>query len=248
MSAKPHPKTDLPRQILNTIRSVWPDGVVQIHPELIEDSYFHELHPKLHRSLSNIEGASLHYERGTNEPRQREDDWDSRWSHTTPIEENTYSYHLFFVCPNDKLFRYEAETEQPDEKDPDVEEPVAGHGFIGCVVGVSFLARFAIVALNSFQEYENGCRTCPGLDFWVFDEAGRRLSAEEYFYGQVGYEGVRILQSLCDRIAKVLQAHHITVLGEQDQQKAVPWLRAGEEVLQEEGPVTVKSAFFFEAL
>ena len=82
----------------------------------------------------------------------------------------------------------------------------------------------------------------------MFDEAGRRLSAEEYFYGQVGYEGVRILQSLCDRIAKVLQAHHITVLGEQDQQKAVPWLRAGEEVLQEEGPVTVKSAFFFEAL
>jgi hypothetical protein len=37
-------------------------------------------------------------------------------------------------------------------------------------------------------------------------------------------------------------------LSEQEQQKAVPWLRAGEEVLKEEGPVTVKDAFFFEAL
>jgi hypothetical protein len=248
MAAKRHPKTDIPKQIFTAIGSVWPDGIVQIDCDLIEDSYFYEVYRKLFRSLSSIKGASLHYERGANEQRQWEDNWDSRWSDNLPIDDNTYSYHLFFICPDDKLFRYEVETEEPDEEDPDVQQTVAGHGFIGCVVGVSLLARFAIVGLNSFQRYENGGHTCPGLEVCVLDETGRRVTAEEYFRGHVGDGGIRLLHSLRDRIAKVLQTHHLTVLSEEDQQKAVPWLRASEEILQEEGPVTVKGAFFFEAL
>jgi hypothetical protein len=110
---------------------------VQIDSDLIEDSYFHELHSKLHRSLSSIKGASLRYEHGAKE-QQRESDWDSSWSGNPPIDDNTYSYHLFFICPDDKLFRYEAETEEPDEEDPEVEESIAGEGFIGCVVGSPF--------------------------------------------------------------------------------------------------------------
>jgi hypothetical protein len=145
VSAKPYPQTDIPRQILNAIGSVWPDSTVQIRRGLIENSYFHELHRKLHRSLSSIKGVSLHYERGGTSRGRGKDDWDSRWCRNPPIDDNTYSYHLFFMCPDDNLFRYKAETEEPVEEDPDVEEAVAGHGFVGCVVGVSFLARFAIV-------------------------------------------------------------------------------------------------------
>ena len=74
------------------------------------------------------------------------------------------------------------------------------------------------------------------------------MTADQYFHSQVGEEGMRLLYSLRDRIARVLASHRIRVLSEQEQQKAVPWLRAGEEVLKEEGPVTVKDAFFFEAL
>jgi hypothetical protein len=64
----------------------------------------------------------------------------------------------------------------------------------------------------------------------------------------VGEEGPRVLYDLRDRIVKVLESHRITVLSEQEQQMAVPWLRAAEEVLRQDGPVTVKDAFFFEAL
>jgi hypothetical protein len=76
----------------------------------------------------------------------------------------------------------------------------------------------------------------------------KRLTADEYFRSQVGDEGRRLLYNLRDRIVEVLKSRRITVLGEQDQQKAVPWLRTGGEVLKHEGPVTVKDAFFFESL
>jgi hypothetical protein len=59
---------------------------------------------------------------------------------------------------------------------------------------------------------------------------------------------MRVLYNLRDRIVDVLKSQRIMVLSEQDQQRAVPWLQAGEEVLKEKGPFTVKGAFFFEAL
>ncbi len=251
MAVKRRTKAYIPKQILNAIERIWPDGVVEIGYDLMEDSYFHQLYPKLHRSLLSIEGASLRYERQAKEQREGEDDWDSAdadWSDNLPINNRTYSYHLFFICPEDKLFRYEAETEESDEEHPDVEEVVAGEGFIGCVVGVSLLARFAVVGLNCFDEHEDGSHTCPGLDLCAWGEDGKRVTADEYFRSRVGEEGMRLLYNLRDRIAKILASHRITVLSEQDQLKEVPWLRVGEEVLREEGPVTVKDAFFFEAL
>ena len=80
------------------------------------------------------------------------------------------------------------------------------------------------------------------------EKAEKGVTADQYFHSQVGEEGMRLLYSLRDRIARVLASHRIRVLSQQEQQKAVPWLRAGEEVLKEEGPVTVKDALFFEAL
>lgn len=74
------------------------------------------------------------------------------------------------------------------------------------------------------------------------------MTADQYFRSQVGEQGTRLLYNLRDQIAKVLRLHRITVLSEPDQQKAVPLLRAGEEVLKEEGPVTVKGALFFATL
>jgi hypothetical protein len=158
MVATRRAKADIPKHILDAIQRVWPDGIVQIDSDLIEESCFHELHSKLHRSLSSIKGASLRYERGAKEQRPWEDDSDSPWCDNAPIDDNTYS---FFICPDDKLFHYEAETEKPDDEDPDVEAVVAGQGFIGYLVGVSFVARFAVVGLNCFREYESGSHTCP---------------------------------------------------------------------------------------
>jgi hypothetical protein len=41
----------------------------------------------------------------------------------------------------------------------------------------------------------------------------------------MGEEGMRLLYNLRNRIVQVLKSHRITVLSEQDQQRAVPWLR-----------------------
>ena len=68
------------------------------------NSYFHELYPKLHRSLSSTKGASLRYEQEAEEGRQGEDNWDSDdsdWSDNLPIDDRTYSYHLFFISLDD---------------------------------------------------------------------------------------------------------------------------------------------------
>lgn len=251
MTVKEKAEARIPKRVVQAIQRVWPDGIVEIDYDLLEDSYFHELYPKLHHSLLTIKGASLRYERAERERHPWEKDWDSYdsdWSDNLPIDDRTYSYHLFFVCPDDGLFRHETETEEPDEEHPEIEEVVAGEAFIGCVVGVSFFARFAAVGLNSFEEYENGSYTCPGLDVYAFGEKGEQLTADQYFRSELGEEGMRRLYELRDQLVKVVRSHRITVLSEKDQQKVVPSLRAGEQVLKEEGPVTVKGAFFFEQL
>lgn len=212
-----------------------------------EKSYFHGLYPKLHDELSRIKGASLRYERAAEEQvYDLKDDFDES---SLPTDEMTYSYHLFFFYPNDGPFRYKTK-EEPDEANPAAEEEVVpGEGFIGCVVGVSLLAPFAVVALNNFHDYEDGSHSCPDLEIHAYDEGGKRLTAEEFFRSQVGEAGVRLLCSLCEQAAKVLTSHGITVLSEVEQRLKVPWLRAGKEILREErGHLTVKEALFFAEL
>jgi hypothetical protein len=247
MTAKRRLKAGVQKPILDAIERVWPDRIVEMGYDLIEESYFHELYPKLHRSLSRIQGGSLRYEREAEEPGQELKDDDADWS-CSPMDEPTYSYHLFFLGSDDKLLRYGTETEEADEDDPDVETVIPGEGFIGCVVGVSLLAPFAVVALNNFHEYEDGSHSCPELQVCAFDKNGGRLTAKEFFRSQVGDEGLRRLYNLCEQTAKILESHGITVLSEPEQRQTLPWLRAGKEVLREGGPVTVKEALFFAAL
>jgi hypothetical protein len=239
MAAKRRSEAPIPKRILDAINRVWPNRMVEMGCDLLEESYFHELYPKLHRQFSRIKGASLRYER---EAEEQEHDFTC-----LPMDDQTYSYHLFFLCPDDELFRYETD-EEADEADRDVEEVISGEGFIGCVVGVSLLAPFAVVALNDFHEYQDGSHSCPELEIWAFDENGERLTAEEFFRSLVGEAGVRLLYNLCDHATKVLESHGITVLSEQEQRQTLPWLRAGQQVLRKGGPLTVKEALFFAEL
>src|SRR5947209_20635808 len=113
MRAKRRAKTEIPIRIVNAIERVWPDGIVEIDYDLIEGSYFHELHPKLQFSLLRIKGATLRYEREGNEQWQEENDGDSGdpdWCENPPTDDRRYSYHLFFICPDDERFRYADET------------------------------------------------------------------------------------------------------------------------------------------
>ena len=246
MAAKRRSEAPIPKRILDAINRVWPNRMVEMGCDLLEESYFHELYPKLHRQFSRIKRASLRYEREAEEQGHDFKDDDSDGS-CLPMDDQTYSYHLFFLCPDDELFRYETD-EEADEADRDVEEVISGEGFIGCMVGVSLLAPFAVVTLNDFHEYQDGSHSCPQLEVCAFDTNGERLTAEEFFRSQVGEAGVRLLYNLCDQAAKVLESHGITVLNEQEQRQTLPWLRSGQQVLRKGGPLTVKEALFFAEL
>jgi hypothetical protein len=246
MAAKQRSEAPIAKPILDAINRVWPNRMVEMGYDLLEESYFHELYPKLHRKFSRIQGASLRYEREAEEQGHdfRDDDSDGS---CLPMDDQTYSYHLFFLCPDDERFRYETD-EEADEVDPDVEELISGEGFIGCVVGVSLLAPFAVIALNNFHEYQDGSHSCPELEVCALDKNGERLTAEEFFRSQVGEEGMRLLYQLCDQAAQVLESHAITILSQQEQRQTLPWLRAGQQVLRGGGPLTVKEALFFAEL
>jgi hypothetical protein len=246
MAAKRRSEAPIPNHIIDAINRVWPNRMVEMGCDLLEESYFHELYPKLHRKFSRIKGASLRYEREAEEQGQDFKDDDSDGS-CLPMDDQTYSYHLFFLCPDDERFRYETD-EEVDEADPDGEEVISGEGFIGCVVGVSLLAPFALFALNDFQEYQDGSHSCPELEICALDKNGERLTAEEFFRSQVGEAGMRLLYKLCDQAAKVLESHGITILSQQEQRQTLPWLRAGQQILRGGGPLTVKEALFFAEL
>ena len=61
---------------------------------------------------------------------------------------------------------------------------------------------------------------------------------------------MRILADQRDRIARTLQDHAISVLPVEHLDTPLPWLRAGEDVLQGSTgePLTVRDAFFFESV
>ena len=63
-------------------------------------------------------------------------------------------------------------------------------------------------------------------------------------------EGLALLRKLRAEIVSVLINFEISVIPEEDLDKPVPWLRAGDEVFVGHGgePITVQQAFFFHGL
>ncbi|HYB75145.1 MAG TPA: hypothetical protein VED18_17360 [Candidatus Sulfotelmatobacter sp.] len=112
------------------------------------------------------------------------------------------------------------------------------------------MAPFAGVALNEFETFEDGSRSEPGIDLEAFDLDGKRLDAEGHYREMFGEETLRSLADQRDRIARTLEDHGISVLPDEHLDTPLPWLRAGEDVLQSSPgePLTVRDAFFFETI
>lgn len=227
-----------------------------------EEASFWETYPKLERSLSRLKGVSLIYERKPerglqwnegSDPDEDPPDW----------SENSRSYHLFFLSPDDPKFTYETEEEQPKEVELDGEgldeegfaeggltETLAGTGRVGCSVAISLVAPFALITPDHMETFEGGSPTEPNLGPQAFTMEGEPVDASDYIRDLVGKKGLRVLQDLSRKIAGLLQAHQITVLSKEDLPKPVPWLRGGEEVFVgvEGEPITLQDALFFEGL
>ncbi len=238
-------RDEVPKGIVEAIQRAWPDGVVEmidLDKVPVWGSY-----SALKARLARIAGSELVYE--------REAEGGPRWNegsdpHEDPPDwsEPTRSYHLFFLSPSDPRYSFDTETLEPDEDG--VEQRFAGQGRVGHTVAVSLAAPFALVALNQFETFENGSRSEPGIDFQVFDLEGKRLDAEEHYLELFGKESMRILAEQRDRIDRTLQDHAISVLPLEHLDRPLPWLRAGEDVLQDSAgePLTVRDAFFFETV
>jgi len=236
-------KSDLPEQLADAIRKARPDGIIDM-PDM-DDAPFWGVYPKLKTRLSRIPGTAVLYEREphggpqwseASDPEEDPPDWD----------EESRSYYLFFISLLDDRFRFETDTIEPDEED--VEQRFQGEGRIGCVVGISMVAPFAVVTLDQMEVFENGSRSEPSVEPHIFGLDGRNLNMEEHYREMVDDEGLAVLRKLRTEVARTLNDFAIAVIPEEDLDKPVPWLRAGDEVFPGDAgePITVRQAFFFQ--
>ncbi len=216
-------------------------------PANLDEAPFWDTYPKLKAGLSRIPASALLYE---HEPQGGPHWGDGSNPEEDPPEwnEESRSYHLFFLSPLDDRFRFETETIEPDEND--VERRLQGEGRIGCVVAVSLIAPFAAVGLDEMEVFENGSRSDPDVDPHIFGLDGQKLDMEEHYREMVDDEGLALLRKLRAKIVRVLTEFGVAVIPGVDLDKPVPWLRADDEVLVEHAgePITVRRAFFFRGL
>lgn len=233
-------KTGLPKNLADAIRRAWPNGVVDM-PVDSDDAPFWDIYRELRASLSRIPGSTEFYER---EP---EDELES--SRGPDADEDalarsggSLSYHVFFLSPQGDRFQFETDTIEPDEDG--VEQRYQGEGRIGCVVGVSLVAPFAVIMFDERAVFENGSRSEPDVEPHIFTLDGRRRDLDEDYREMVDEEGVAILRTLRTKIVSVLDDFEISVIPEEDLDRPVPSLRAGGDAFVG-NPVTVREAFFF---
>ena len=73
------------------------------------------------------------------------------------------------------------------------------------------------------------------------------MDVEEHYREMVDDEGLMLLRQLRSQIVRILNDFSIAVIPEEDLDRPVPWLRAGDEVfLGDAEPITVRQAFFFQ--
>jgi hypothetical protein len=247
---------DLRDDVRRTIESVWPDGKVEMDFDS-DESHFWDVYPKLTAAFQRIKGAQLFHERKPEggpiwfDPSDPEED-------SPDDQERSRSYHLFFVCPQGKAFAYQTEIEsfaEPGGEEGGFEkewpmEAVAGHVRTGWSVAVSLLAPFSVITLSDMQIFEDGSTWEPSVESQGFTETGQRMDLEVEFRKFKGEQAFAVLMKLRGRICGILDRYGIGVLPEEEWRKAVPWLRADEQVFAGTAgeSLRVLDALFFEGL
>lgn len=145
--------SEVPADVAAAVTQCWPNGVVEEFAT--DESYFHEVRPRLEWDLRNIRGASLLWQ-------TEEEEIGARWNEDEndgPLpSEEWQSYHVFFLAPESKEFRFADETgiEEPEDQEQAewTETTYLGEGWIGCAVGICLAAPYAVINLCSCSRYE----------------------------------------------------------------------------------------------
>lgn len=240
---KPVPDHGLPKHLVDAIRRAWPTGVVESRDS--DDDAPLKGYSKLKASLSRIPEARILHER---EPRSGPNSDEGSDEEEAVWDEGSRSYYLFFVSPTGESFEFESDTIEPDEDG--IERRFGGQGWTGWAVGISVIAPFAAVKFDQMEIFENGSRMEPDIEPHMFNLDGGRFDWESHAREMVDEEQLVAFKKLRAKIVQVLQKAGIAVIPEVDLNRAVPWLRAGEDALigQAGEPITVEQAFFFRSL
>jgi hypothetical protein len=236
-----HPPTDLRPDIVAALEKAFPfDKVERVYSSEDEESYLIELYPKVRHNLGRIRGGHIVYERPPEGNREWAEDPDTGHEDMV-IDDIAYSYHLLFLSPSGEEFRIEFEDEGGSMENP---EMVKFEGDIGCAVGVSEIAPFAVIRFSSIAHADDGSEYLPSIETGISSEDGDPLDPDQFYRGKLGEKAFKKLAGLRNSIAQVLEKLGIAILPEEECQKIVPWLKPGEEAfLLDE--VSVQNAFFF---
>lgn len=244
-------------EILKAIRSAHPSDVVTSDAVYDEDGECRAISEALYDDLLGMTAYDMLYERspkpessGTSfsldesEP----DVWDD-----VVWEEESTSYHLMFLALRGPQFVFEGEgdtEEYDDELDCVREVNVTTEGRIGCAVGISILAPFAVVHFTDMEFGEDGSVTTP--DIWVdkYNLDGTPLDLDAHYRELFLDEGLKALHDLREELTGILEAHGIRVLSREELATPVPGLKPdptmsllGTEAEAKEA--TVENALFF---
>jgi hypothetical protein len=165
--------------------------------------------------------------------------------------ENLRSYDLLFLGLDGEQFTFEGELVEEDcdeEGENIVPVTVPSEGRIGCAVGISVIAPFAVVRYTQMEWADNGSYSHP--DIWpsIFDLDGTETDIEAYYEELFLAEGLAALRKLREEIVRVLDMLGVRVLDDREMKTVVPELKP-DSVMLEMGAdevVTVEKALFFE--
>lgn len=232
----------IPADVAAAIHRCWPDGIVDEFATA--ESYFHEIHARLERDLRNIRGASLRWRTQDERLDARSDEGDD-----LPPRDEWQSYYIFFLALDDDAFHFEDETtgieECEDAQEEGTERMYPAEGWVGCGVGISLAAPYAVMNLCSCSCYEDGTTSIPDVESFIYnEETGKRVDTDQYYREILSQEAFQKLEALRVEIASILANHRLRILDKAVLNLRVPGLKASEEVFLEE-PLRVQDTFFF---
>ncbi len=162
----------IPEYITAAIKRCWPAGIVEEFDT--DESYFHQIRSQLEWDLRKIRGASLLWQTEEQDRRSGYNDREDK-----PPTEEWQSYHVFFLAPNGKEFRFEDQTDGVAEltglEGEELPKTVIpGEGWFGLSVGISLAARFAVINPCHHSQYEDGSVSFPDVESFIYRSASNR--------------------------------------------------------------------------
>lgn len=238
--------------VLQAIRNAYPENLVTDDILYEENSYYDGIRAEVRAALCGIKAAELLYDH----PPEGRPHWDEG---ADPDEdppawvEEASSYDSLFLALRGEAFQFEGEMEEEDVLE-DAEEPVPvlvpTVGRIGCAVGISLVAPFAVVRFTEMELAESGSTTLPDIWPHIFDLDGNELDMEAHYEELFLEEGIAALRGLRTEITRILSAFDIRVLSEQELEVPVPGLKPEPErsVILEKETASVAEALFFQTI